>query len=106
MPGDEVRIEVFKGGNLNAEFDMVMDGDEIEIDSRTFLDGSQKTVNSNTDYRILVNKDEPIIITIHTSCSQDLFVGDVHTADGISLTVVSGTDADLNPTIPDLSCKA
>ena len=104
MPGDEVRIEVVKGGNLLAEFDMVMDVDDIEIDSRDFLTGFKKTVESNTEYRILIDGDETTII-IHTSCSQDLFVGDVHTADGISLTVVSGTDADLNPTIPDASCR-
>ena len=111
MPGDEVRIEVVKGGNLLAEFDMVMDVDDIEIDSRDFLTGFKKTVESNTEYRILIDGDETTII-IHTSCSQDLFVGDVHTREAndqgdpdISLTVVSGTDANLNPTLEDPSCE-
>ena len=110
MLDDVVRIEVVKGDNLLAEFDGVMDGDEIEIDSRDFLTGSKKNVESNTEYLIIINGAETVVI-IHTSCSKDLFVGDVHTretSDGdpnVSLTVVSGMDANFNPTIPDAICK-
>jgi len=112
-PDDEVRIEVYKkegdfgeSNKILAEFDGVMDGDEITIDSRIFINDDKDTVHSNTAYRVLVDGQEMAGIKIHTSCSQDLFVGDVHTGDfGVSFTVVSGTDADLNPTIPDASCK-
>ena len=111
IPEDVVRIEVYKKDKdfgdaknpLLAKFDGVIDGDEITIDGRDF--GKKDTVESNTVYRILVNGAEPIVI-IHTSCSQDLNVGDIHPGDfGVSLVVVSGTDADLNPTIPDGSCQ-
>ena len=46
-------------------------------------------------------------ICIHVSCSQQpFFVGQEYpeVPDKITLTIVSGTDADLNPTIPDFLC--
>lgn len=109
-PNDVVRIEVYKNisdfgnsGKLLAEFDGVMNGDEITIDGRDF--GKKDTMESNTAYRVLLNGQEVAGASIHTSCSKDLFVGDVHLGDfGVSFTVVSGTDANLNPTIPDALC--
>jgi hypothetical protein len=111
--GDVVRIEVYKkidefgeSGKLLAEFDGVTDGQEITIDSRVFINNADGTVESNTAYRVIFENEDETGVSIHTSCSQDLFVGDVHLGDfGVSFTVVSGMDADLNPTIPDASCR-
>jgi len=114
FPDTEVKIEVYKEegdfgdpDKLLAEFDGVMDGDEITIASRFFINDAQDTVHLNTAYRVIIFKDEAESgVTIHTSCSLDLFIGDVHLGEfGVSFTVISGTDADLNPTIHDGTCE-
>ena len=76
-PNDVVRIEVYKNhgdfGDLNkilAEFDGVMDGDEITIDSRFFINDDRNEVHSNTAYRVLLNGSEVSGAEIHTSCSR------------------------------------
>jgi len=116
-PNEVVRVEVYKNADefgdaskLLAEFDGIMNGDDITIDGSTF--GSKNTVESNTAYCILFDSNlstglkSSTCVEFHTSCSQPLFVGDVHPGDfGVVITVVSGTDASGNPTIPDASCK-
>jgi len=125
-PDEVVTIEVFKKssdfpGTPLTVFNGVMDGDDnITIDGSDFNKNGK--VNSDTAYCILFDSildadtfspssgGQPRVsntcVQIHTSCSQDLFVGDVHLGDfGVSITVVSGTDENFNPTIPDLSCK-
>ena len=122
-PNEVVRVEVYKNADefgdaskLLAEFDGIMNGDDITIDGSTF--GSKNTVESNTAYCVLFDSNlstggnfstdhnSNTCVEFHTSCSQPLFVGDVHPGDfGVVITVVSGTDASGNPTIPDASCK-
>ena len=119
IQGDYVTIEVYKNdkdfgkhNKILAEFFGVVDGQEITIDSRDFINKDKDKVEKKTVYRILVNGYETTVI-IHTSDSKDLFVGDEHTTDpdttgdaDISLIVVSGTDENLNPTISDASNKS
>ena len=116
FPAEKVRIEVYKNekdfgkpDKLLAEFDGIMDGDPITIDSRDFLTGSKNTVESNTAFRVIRDSNEVAGISIHTSCSQPLFIGDVHegsnNVDDVAFTVISGTDVDFNPTIPDALCR-
>jgi hypothetical protein len=112
VQGDVVNIDVKKGNKILAQFFGVTDGTPLEINAENFPDGKMgDTTPTNTEYHISINN-VVTEITIHTSCSKGLFVGDVHTRDDtntgdpdVSLTVVSGTDANLNPTIPDASCK-
>jgi len=116
FPADEVRIEVYKKegdfgkpDKLLAKFYPVLDGALITIDSRDFLTGSKNTVESNTAYRVIRAGNEVASISIHTSCSQPLFIGDVHegsnNVDDVAFTVISGTDVDFNPTIPEAACR-
>jgi len=110
---EDVKIEVYKKNDVGdtskrlALFDPVMDGDQITINSLTFPT-PKSTVEADTVYRITgatVSED----IKIHTSCSKGLFIGDIHegpdTANGVSLIVVSGTDANNIPTVPLAVCK-
>jgi len=107
FPADPVRIEVYKNekdfgkpDKLLAEFDGIMDGDPITIDSRDFLTGSKIPVESNTAYRVIRDGGEVAGVSIHTSCSKPLFIGDVHEGsnniDDVAFTVISGTDVDFN----------
>jgi len=116
FPADEVRIEVYKKegdfgkpDKLLAKFYPVLDGALITIDSRDFLTGSKNTVESNTAYRVIRAGNEVASISIHTSCSQPLFIGDVHegsnNVDDVAFTVISGTDVNFNPTIPEATCR-
>ena len=111
-----VDIEVYhkKGdiGNPNkvlASFSGVVNGDPITIDSRLFTNDPKNKVYPNTIYSITQNGSPVEVIAIHTSCSQPLFIGDIHegpnNSNDVSLTVLSGTDINGNPSIPEPICK-
>jgi len=115
VPG-AVDIEVYhKKGDIGnpskvlASFTGVMDGNSITIDSRLFTNDPKNKVHSNTIYSITQNGYPVENIAIHTSCSQPLFIGDIHegpnNSNDVSLTVVSGTDINGNPSIPEAICK-
>lgn len=115
VPG-AVDIEVYhkKGdignsGKVLASFNGIINGDTITIDSRIFTNDPKTKVHSNTIYSITQNGSPVENIAIHTSCSRPLFIGDVHegpnNSNDVSLTVVSGTDINNNPTIPEAICK-
>ena len=115
VPG-AVDIEVYhkKGdignsGKVLASFSGVIDGDPITIDSRIFTNDPRSKVHSNTIYSITQNESPVEVIAIHTSCSQPLFIGDIHegpdNSNDVSLTVVSGFDFTGTPSIPEAICK-
>ena len=97
--GNEFKIEIYKKlnyiGNEDKKLTSIADvthmGD-YQIESSSF--GKDK-LNSNTVfaiYRIVENADDTLVssIEIHTSCSQDLFIGQIENDGGYSLEITDG----------------
>ncbi|WP_371503613.1 hypothetical protein [Nitrosopumilus adriaticus] len=95
----EFRIEIYKKinyiGNEDKKLTSIADvtnmGD-YQIESSSF--GKEK-LNSNTVfaiYKIVENDDDDLVssIEIHTSCSQDLFIGQTESDNGYSLEITDG----------------
>jgi len=109
-----VTVEIYKKDRDVGKADKVLLtiediglGDNITINSLDFTNPKDR-LESNTIYRIIdqVTDEEIAVVAIHTSCSKPLFVGDIHDGDnGVSLTVVSGTDAGGNATVPAAECR-
>ncbi len=110
-----VKINLYEKENDVGDGDKVIlmpvvntDG-EIVVNANDILDKDgepSKKLPSNLFYEI-ETVDGTEVIRIHVSCSeQPFFVGQEYPEGDITLTIVSGTDADLNPTIPDASCSA
>jgi len=86
---------------------VVVDG-EIVVNANDILDKKgepSKKLPRNLFYEI-ITVDGTEVVRIHISCSeQPFFVGTEYPEGDVTLTIVSGTDAELNPTIPDASCN-
>lgn len=117
VPGP-VDIEVFHKkddigdpSKVLASFSGVTDGALLTIDSRSFTNDPRDQVHSTTIYSITLAIDGSPVedISIHTSCSRPLFIGDIHegpnNSNDVSLTVVSGIDITGTPSIPEEICK-
>jgi len=124
-PGTETNpaiIEIYKKSDyigtkepLDVIKDVYNENNEVVVSASNF---NKNKMPSNTVYRIGIDnnannefdQDEEIaIISIHTSCSKPLFVGDIHianegTPDEVTLTVVSGKRGE-RETIPTLTCE-
>lgn len=92
----EVTIEVYKKTDYIGDEDKILqtitgvyDGKAVTIDSNTW---GGKKVESNTVYHVKQNDAAIATISIHTSCSQDLFIGDMYSDGPVTLTVDSGED--------------
>jgi hypothetical protein len=110
-----VTVEIYKNTNDIGDaskrlytFPFSIDnGALIPLDSNLNL--GQDTVNANTVYNFIKNGASIGVVSIHTSCSQPLFVGQTFfyhqgQADEIKLTVDSAT-RDGSPSIPPDTCE-
>ena len=101
---DNISVEIYKQPKHAKNSEKLVhsysqsfnDGEYIILNSETDLDREQ--IKTRTTYKIMDGSSE-IIIPINTSCKRPLSVGDVHEKDGITLTVMSGTDLDYIPVI-------
>jgi len=100
-------IEIFDKNNVLLGTTTLNPDNTIVVNSLNFNPPSN-TVKSETNFKI-TNGADSIILSYHTSCSQLLFVGDQRIGSlggqAVSLTVVSGTDSQGNPTVPDATCQ-
>jgi len=111
--GDEpVTIEIYKKEKDVGKPDKllvppipgVIDGDMIVLDSADF---GRDEVHSSTVYHVKQGEESIATISIHTSCSKPLFIGDMHSDGDVTLTVVSGVDDQGEQSIffeDDLTC--
>ncbi|RDJ31000.1 MAG: hypothetical protein DWQ18_04625 [Crenarchaeota archaeon] len=81
--------DVGKEGKKLVSFPNIVDGDSIVLDANSF---GKKKINSNTVYHIIQGDDTIATVSFHTSCSQPLFIGDMHTDGPVTITVESGFD--------------
>jgi hypothetical protein len=94
-PDAEVTVEIYKKVDHIGEKDPLLtiegifDGEFIIIDSNVY---GKKKIHSSTVYRVIQNDAEIAIISFHTSCSQPLFIGDMHSDGPVTVTVESGVD--------------
>src|SRR3990172_12809627 len=113
---DGVTVEIYKNANdvgqlskrLFTFLDTFNNEALIELDSNLNLD--QNTVNANTVYNFLINGASIGSVSIHTSCSQPLFVDQMFffhqgQLDEIKLTVKSGTRNDVPSIPPSSTCE-
>ena len=114
-PKDDVTVKIFKKISNNAPSELVYavpgtfdSGENIEIDSTNW---GQSKVNPDTVYAFYKYGNLIGYVKIHTSCSQDLFIGDMFfykqgdLSKQIKLTVVSGFTSGGLPAIPESMCK-
>lgn len=101
---DNVSVEIYKQPKHAKNSEKLVhsysqtfnNGDYIVLNSETDLDREQ--IKSRTTYKIMDGSDE-VIIPVNTSCKRPLSIGDVHQKEGMTLTVMSGTDLDNIPVI-------
>ena len=67
------------------------DGNSVVVNSNMF---GKETLEANTIYRVMQGTTQIAVVSIHTSCSQPLFIGNVYTNNLVTLTVESGTDSE------------
>jgi len=94
-PDAEVTVEIYKKiGHIGEKdplltIEGIFDGESIIIDSNVY---GKKKIHSSTVYRVIQNDAEIAVISFHTSCSQPLFIGDMHSDGPVTVTVESGVD--------------
>jgi len=94
-PDAEVTVEIYKKVDHIDEKDPLLtiegifDGESIIIDSNVY---GKKKIHSSTVYRVIQNDVEIAVISFHTSCSQPLFIGDMHSDGPVTVVVESGVD--------------
>lgn len=71
----------------------IINDSPIVVNSNTF---GKETLETNTIYRVMQNGVQIAIVSIHTSCSQPLFIGSTYrdSANIVTLTVESGTNSE------------
>ena len=62
----------------------------VSINSNTF---GKESLEANTIYRVMQGTTQLAVVTIHTSCSQPLFIGKEYTNNQVTLTLLSGEDS-------------
>ena len=99
---NQVTVEISNKGKNKITIGTFDDEDEIVVDAIA-LGFKTNKVNPDTTYNFIKNGQSVGTISIHTSCSQTLYVGQEFFDDGIKLAVVAGTLKG-TPSIPDASC--
>ncbi|MGQ0791834.1 MAG: DUF7467 domain-containing protein [Nitrosopumilaceae archaeon] len=71
----------------------IMNGNSVVVNSNMF---GKETLEANTIYRVIQGTTQIAVVSIHTSCSQPLFIGNIYSDPGnlVTLTVESGTNSE------------
>ena len=91
-----VTIEIYKNtGDIGKKTPLltipdISDGNSVAVNSNMF--GKQQ-LEANTIYRVMQGGMQIAVVSIQTSCSQPLFIGNFYTNNSVKLTVESGIDS-------------
>jgi hypothetical protein len=99
--------EVGDSNKLLGTFSVVNGEIYLQAD---MLTSGKDTLEANTVFRIMDGAEQIAVLSVHTSCSKPLFIGQQFTANAgednmVSLTVLDGTDTTGNTSIPAASCS-
>lgn len=116
LPETDLAVEIYKKegevGDSNKLLGTVLvDGGVISLHAEDLTSGKD-TLEANTVFRVMNSTDDTqiAVLSIHTSCSKPLFIGDEITSNAgednmVSLIVLDGTDTTGNTSIPAASCS-
>jgi len=99
-PNAPVTIEIYKKTDDIGKKPPLLTIPDISNDSPVVVNSNtfgKEKLEANTIYRVMQNSIQIAVVSIHTSCSQPLFIGNVYSDSSntaVTLTVESGTDSE------------